>query len=128
MVAIAVLGVHFPHYFVEHRFVFLFLFAAILPIVFELTKDWRVDRFLADLSFPLYLVHWPIMMLALNWPKPVASWPGMVPTILSIAAAAMLAVIVERPIDKWRRARILQHKIRRTRPVQALPSGPATSH
>lgn len=43
-----------------NSFVYLFIFAALIPYVFNLTRSWRFDRFLADMSFPLYLAHWPV--------------------------------------------------------------------
>jgi peptidoglycan/LPS O-acetylase OafA/YrhL len=102
IVAVAAIAIHLPEYLVSHRFLFLVIFAAILPMIFELTKDWRFDRFLADISFPLYLCHWPLAMIAWRWP---AFWPGMPATVLAILYACALVIWVERPIDRWRHAR-----------------------
>ncbi len=96
--------------FYLHPYIYLTLFAATLPAVFGLTHAWTIDRFLADLSFPLYLVHWPIMLLVRDLPKPLPVWPGMIGILLSISAAAALVVLVERPIDRWRQSRIRGRK------------------
>lgn len=101
-VAVAAIAIHLPEYLVSHRFLFLFMFAAILPMIFELTKDWRFDRFLADNSFPLYLCQWPLALIAWRWP---AFWPGMPATFFAIIYACALVVLVERPIERWRHAR-----------------------
>ena len=103
IVGVAAIGIHLPEYLVSHRFLFLFIFAATLPMIFELTKDWRFDRFLADISFPLYLCHWPLALIAWRWP---ASWPGMPATFFAIIYACALVVLVERPIERWRHARL----------------------
>jgi peptidoglycan/LPS O-acetylase OafA/YrhL len=103
--AALLIGAYLPQFFSEHRFIFLALFAMALPTIFELSKRWTVDRFLADMSFPLYLVHWPIMQMASQLPKS-SYWPGMYGTIASVAAAAILVIIVERPIDRWRHSRL----------------------
>lgn len=95
-----------PPILTENRYLFLVLFAAALPMIFNLTRTWRIDRLLADMSFPLYLVHWPILLLVYDLPKPFPSWPSMTPVLLSIISAAALALLVERPIDKWRHSRI----------------------
>jgi peptidoglycan/LPS O-acetylase OafA/YrhL len=97
-------------------FAYLFVFAAAIPYVFELTKSWKVDRFLADMSFPLYLAHWPVsgiwfyfrdyLHLSSIWPN----YLGLVPAILSVAAAALLVIFVERPVEKWRQSRLTQQK------------------
>ncbi len=103
LVAVAAIGIHMPEYLVSHRFLFLIIFAAALPMIFELTKDWRFDRFLADLSFPLYLCHWPLAMIAWRWPD---FWPGMPATVMAILYSCGLVIFVERPLDRWRHARI----------------------
>ncbi|MBR1124572.1 acyltransferase [Bradyrhizobium lablabi] len=88
-------------------FVYLFAFAALLPYIFSLTRTWKVDRFLADMSFPLYLVHWPVWLFIRDvTPAPWPQYPGIVPAVASVAAAALLVVYVERPIERWRQARI----------------------
>lgn len=88
-------------------FVFLFAFAALLPYVFALTRTWKVDRFLADMSFPLYLAHWPVwLFIRYLFTPPWPEYPGIVPAIASIAVAALLVIFIERPIERWRQARI----------------------
>ena len=97
-------------------FVYLFIFAAFIPYVFALTRSWKVDRFLADMSFPLYLAHWPVTSFVLDYlPVPWPEFPGIGPAIASVAAAAALVIFVERPIERWRQART------------ASPGKPATS-
>ena len=102
---VAAIVAYLPDYLATNRFLFLFAFAAFLPMIFELTKDWRADRFLADMSYPLYLVHWPIMFLVSSVSKPIPSWPGMTATILAVASSCALVIWVERPIDQWRQSR-----------------------
>jgi peptidoglycan/LPS O-acetylase OafA/YrhL len=101
-----------PHGFYA-PFLYLFVFAALIPYVFDFTRSWKVDGFLADMSFPLYLAHWPVsgiwfyfrdyLHLSSIWPD----YPGLVPAILSIAAAALLVISVERPVERWRHSRIV---------------------
>jgi hypothetical protein len=91
--------VYLPPYLSEHRFLFLLAFAAVLPMIFELTKNWPVDQFLADMSFPLYLVHWPVVLL-------LRDQPSVVQILVSVLSAALLVVYVERPIDSWRHSRL----------------------
>ncbi len=102
VIMVGALGIYFPAFLVNHRFLFLVIFAALLPTIFELTKDWRADRFLADTSYPLYLCHWPIVIVAWRWPH---AWPGMPATIMAIIYACGLVIFIERPIDRWRHAR-----------------------
>lgn len=59
------------------------------------------DRWLGDLSFPLYLVHWPVRALLL----PLVS-DGMAGKLLVLGVSLGLAMLldrhVERPLRRWR--------------------------
>src|SRR5437899_1348444 len=46
VVVVTAIAVHLPEYLAKNRFVFLFTLAAFLPMIFDLTKDWKADRFL----------------------------------------------------------------------------------
>ena len=93
-----------------NSFVYLFIFAALIPYVFNLTRSWRFDRFLADMSFPLYLAHWPVGSISIyirdRFLLPAPEYRGLIPAIASIAAAALLVIFVERPVERWRQSRI----------------------
>jgi peptidoglycan/LPS O-acetylase OafA/YrhL len=93
-----------------NSFAYLFIFAALIPYVFNLTRSWKFDRFLADMSFPLYLVHWPVGSISIYIREyfllSLPEYRGLVPAIASIAAAALLVIFVERPIERWRQSRI----------------------
>ena len=106
-----------------NSFVYLFILAALIPYVFNLTRSWRFDRFLADMSFPLYLVHWPVGSLSIYirdyFLLSAPEYRGLVPAIASVAAAALLVIFVERPVERWRQSRI------GPRPAAAGEAGPA---
>ncbi len=36
---------------------------AALPVIFHVSKDWKLDRAVGELSYPLYVVHLPVVML-----------------------------------------------------------------
>jgi peptidoglycan/LPS O-acetylase OafA/YrhL len=97
-------------------FAYLFVFAALVPYVFELTRSWKVDRFLADMSFPLYLAHWPVAAIwvyfrdYLHLSPPWPEYRGLISEILSVVAAALLVIVLERPVEKWRQSRLTQQK------------------
>jgi len=92
--------------FSQSSFVYLFIFAALIPYLFALTRSWKFDRFLADMSFPLYLAHWPVWLFIRDFlPVPWPEFPGIVPALASVLAAAGLVILVERPIERWRQAR-----------------------
>jgi peptidoglycan/LPS O-acetylase OafA/YrhL len=93
-------------------FLYLFAFAALIPYVFKLTRSWSIDGFLADMSFPLYLAHWPVsgiwfyyrdyFHLTPPWPE----YQGLIPAIACVIATALLVIFVERPVERWRQSRV----------------------
>jgi peptidoglycan/LPS O-acetylase OafA/YrhL len=99
VVTVGAVGAYLPPYLSDHRFLFLLTFAGVLPMIFELTRNWPADQFLADMSFPLYLAHWPVVLL-------LRDQPSIVQILVSVLSAALLVVYVERPIDSWRHSRL----------------------
>jgi peptidoglycan/LPS O-acetylase OafA/YrhL len=109
-----------------NSFFYLFVFAVLIPYVFNLTRSWKFDRFLADMSFPLYLAHWPVGSISIyirdRFLLPPPEYRGLVPAIASIAAAALLVIFVERPVERWRQSRIAPAKAGPPVPGEVSPA------
>jgi peptidoglycan/LPS O-acetylase OafA/YrhL len=87
--------------------VFYVLFAIAVPYIFEATKNARADRWIGELSYPLYLVHG--LTQGIIFFK-LGAAPGNIPAMIlavscSIAAAVLMRMLVEWPIERWRKAR-----------------------
>ena len=89
------------------------ILAPVIPILFGLTERNRVDRFIGELSYGTYLVHYPIIVFFLGKFAPPIVF-AIVGT-LSVLGAIGLYFLVERPIDRWRQRRARQ---------QASPAAP----
>lgn len=74
---------------------FVAVLAASLPTVFRLTRDWKWDRWIGDISFPLYLVHWEVFGVLKTQSTPVRF-------AAALAAAAALQLLVGVPVERWR--------------------------
>lgn len=110
---VAVLAVHLrwiqPHItggpFSAWNEILYLLFALSIPTFFEATKSIRLDQLASDYSYPIYLIHIPVIGALL-------SFGGMVPTSLEFAAsvlgvtfAASVAIIfITRPLENLRDA------------------------
>lgn len=53
--------VFLPRYFLEHQYQLYLCVGLLLPVLFDFSRKTRWDRLLGELSYPLYLVHWPII-------------------------------------------------------------------
>ncbi len=77
--------------------------ALVVPVLFTLTRQRRADRMVGELSFGVYLAHYPILLLLGPLVGPLGLW--LWTSALSLAAALLLYWLVEQPIDRWRQRR-----------------------
>ena len=83
-----------------------------IPILFSLTKNNKIDNFIGELSYPIYLVH----MLAIGISsKFISSQFSTITTILiSIFSAILMVRFIEEPIDKLRQKRVKKTSTKRS--------------
>ena len=82
---------------------FLLLTALMLPLVFIRTKNIGWDRWVGNLSYPLYLCHIFVRWIILG--RHASPSDGCSPFLLlslSILVAILLAYFLEGPLDNWR--------------------------
>jgi peptidoglycan/LPS O-acetylase OafA/YrhL len=78
------------------------LFGSALPFLFQASKDWRLDRWTGNLSYPIYLVHASVLLfLKIGYGVDA----GLVTVLCSTIAALVLLVVVEQPLEKFRQRR-----------------------
>lgn len=76
-----------------------------IPWIFLLSRDWVVDRWIGELSYPIYLSH--LLVLGILWPLDLAA-PQWSVLLTTLALSAALLQWVERPVDRWRQRRLQQ--------------------
>ena len=79
---------------------FFVLVALLLPALFDFSVRHKWDRWLGDLSYPLYLVHWPILVFAVA----ISQLPHMASLGQSQAypyALIAISLIASRAINQW---------------------------
>lgn len=85
-----------------------------LPILFEATKKNRFQKWVGDLSYPMYMCHilvkWGLLALAgVSRIGAGKSPPGWLLLVCATVAAAVLLWRVDYPVDKWRQRRLEQN-------------------
>jgi peptidoglycan/LPS O-acetylase OafA/YrhL len=88
-----------------------------IPLLFNMTRRMRMDRFLGDLSYPMYLSHIPCKWLMLACMRVTSADSAIVPAWMLLAftvlVAAALVGLVDHPVDRWRQARVARMLARR---------------
>lgn len=98
------------------------LFALSLPIIFELTKKSTIDRFVGEFSYPVYILHFPILAVLYRYWTGDRQWFTLTAVLTTLGVAAIVFLMVERPIDAYR-AKLSKAALRRAVGVNcAMPS------
>jgi peptidoglycan/LPS O-acetylase OafA/YrhL len=88
----------------KSRTLFIFMTLA-MPFLFVAGSYFRFDGWLGELSYPIYLIHWPLISIispiAGNG-LPLSLW--VVPA--TIVLSALFVVLVDRPLDRARQRRL----------------------
>jgi peptidoglycan/LPS O-acetylase OafA/YrhL len=95
---------------------FLLLLAAALPFIFQLTKDWRVDQWIGDFSYPIYIVH--LLCYRLFSERGIAS--PLLKLAFMLLCAFAIVIVVEHPLDRFRHR--LARQIGRPRRQKLAPA------
>lgn len=109
---VALVALH-PRWVDIKPYQFFVLVALLLPALFDFSARHKWDRWLGELSYPLYLVHWPVLVFGVaisQLPHMAAlgqsqAYPYVLIAVSLIASHAINRWIVT-PIDSWRQARI----------------------
>jgi len=77
-----------------------------IPFLFAETKNWHWDRYIGELSYPVYLIHFLIIWI-LQAVLPISShhWLGLAAMAGSVAASILLVQSLLTPFERWRAQR-----------------------
>jgi peptidoglycan/LPS O-acetylase OafA/YrhL len=110
---------------------FFALMATCVPFVFALTKNWAVDRWIGELSYPIYIVHVVVgAVLARMLSVPVGAGPehlediqGWQLLLATIPIAIAIRLLIEQPIDRLRQ-RMHEKRVHRTEQPEVISPAP----
>ena len=85
---------------------FLALIAMSIPLLFAATQRDRVDRWIAEMSYPLYLLHQVTLFAAEPLLRRTSGITNeFVVLLLPLGTAALAYSLIERPFESWRARR-----------------------
>jgi peptidoglycan/LPS O-acetylase OafA/YrhL len=109
-----------PVYFAFEPLKFAY-YALAIPLLFTITKNWRWDRFVGELSYPLYLSHVLIYSIIIFSGYPETTATGTFALIITLIISVLLVIIIDAPLDKWRH-RVAEQLMKNTQsPLRGLP-------
>jgi len=95
----------FPHERTKQLVLFLFSFVFI-PFIFKLFKNSKVDRFIGELSFPVYISHFLIIDTLTHFTNLPHQFLSVTTTIISILFSILLLRFIIDPINRFRQSRV----------------------
>lgn len=90
--------------------VYLTAFFLALPFVFILTKSWKKDTYIGELSYPIYISHMFVLIMieALNIPLPGGL--GLTVSLLTVLLSILLNNVVAKRIERIRQKRLVKNR------------------
>lgn len=88
------------------NYVFISVFFIGLPFIFILTKNWKYDSYIGELSYPIYISHIFVLICINSLKIPIIGGLGLTLTILTVLFSIVLNELVAEKIETIRQKRI----------------------
>ena len=86
---------------------YLFLFFVSLPFIFLLTKRWKNDIYIGELSYPIYISHIFVWRCINDFKIPLIGGKGLTLTVITVIFSILLNEFVAKKVEKIRQKRII---------------------
>lgn len=87
---------------VRMRWVVYAIFFVTTPFIFHAFKDNALDRWIGDLSYPIYMTQLFVIGFVLTKEPPYGMWIGIFGTV---AMSVLILLLIDHPLDRWRQRR-----------------------
>lgn len=84
---------------------YLGLICISIPVLFNLTKKYKWDRWIGELSYPVYMSHMLVYFVAVALPVSMLK-TGWAMAVLTILCSIVLNKVIADPIERFRQARL----------------------
>ncbi len=88
-------------------YIYLFAFSICLPFVFILTKNWKEDSYIGELSYPIYISHIFVLTFMAIVKVPFLGGTGLY-LIMTVLFSIVLNELVAKKVEKIRQKRIIR--------------------
>jgi peptidoglycan/LPS O-acetylase OafA/YrhL len=87
---------------VRMRWVVYAIFFVTTPVIFHAFKENAIDRWIGDLSYPIYMTQLFVIGFVLTKEPPFGMWIGIFGVI---AMSVLILLLIDHPLDRWRQRR-----------------------
>jgi peptidoglycan/LPS O-acetylase OafA/YrhL len=91
---------------VVKNYIYLVLFAAALPFIFERSKNNHLDRYIGETSYPIYMIHGLIGLIATMIIPTSSLWFGTIILITSLGFSIIFNQTILKYIENFRQKRV----------------------
>lgn len=85
-----------------------------LPLIFILSKKSKIDTYIGELSYPIYISHVFLLMIIQSLKIPFIESKGTTLIIFSVIFSILLNVFITNKIEKFRQKRVLKFEEKQT--------------
>ena len=82
------------------------LFFISVPFIFVLSKKWKVDRWIGELSYPVYISHILVLMVVDTYDISILSNKGITLTLLTLLLSILLNELIAKKVEVIRQRRV----------------------
>jgi len=99
-----------PYHVATSYFGAIVLVALALPFLFSASRHSRIDRFIGELSYPVYLNHFLFVQLLTTFTSIQPKWYSLIVVPCSILLAIPMVILVEEPLARYRHFRFARKR------------------
>ncbi len=91
----------------EYRYyIYITAFFVSLPFIFKMSKKWKSDRYIGELSYPIYISHILVLMLVEYLKIVSKEYVGITTAILTIFLSIALNELIAKKVETIRQKRV----------------------
>jgi peptidoglycan/LPS O-acetylase OafA/YrhL len=108
-----------PHGAIIKQWAFYPIAWAVIPVLFSLTKKSVWDTYIGELSYPIYIIHWPVLTVlpSLLDHFGLTREHEFLVILTTMGLSVLVTWLVAMPLERLR-----QRRVQRERPVQPAPN------
>lgn len=94
-------------HFTLFGYIFILIFSVLLPFIFLYSKNWKLDSYIGDLSYPIYICHIFVLSMYQSAGFGISNTTSLLVLASTIVLSVVLNETISKRIEKIRQKRIV---------------------